>query len=495
MPSYPSETTTDFKLPPGRPPIGLKWRSSYWFVTFLVGLGVATDLLVYSIIIPVMPFQLQKLGYTGVSALSGWLLFAYSAGLVVATIPIAMFSERYNARRWPLIIGLLILVGSQIMLMEAPIYAVMCIARILQGVGSSMVWVVGLAFLCDSTPEQFVGRQLGLAMAGLSIGVVIGPPVGGALYSRFGFRGPFIFGLGATVIDLLARIVAIERNEALRWGLDPWRLAPMALATGDAEAAQGEKSTEAAKEPSSEKKSEVNLSASPITGEASVVQEKRKPLSLLAVIIKLSKSPRAVVASIITLLYGIIYTSQEPAIPLHLQSVWGFNSEKVGLVFLAAVVPTIFSSSLSGWYADHKGPEWLVFGCTLLALPWWVVVIIRGPVALFIVAFAIEMFFTSGILSPLTAELAAVSRGIEGVGYAHVYGAFNLAYGIGSAVGPVAGGQIYDHVKHGWTALCLLAAGLLAASLVLGFFYVGANPLSSRLTRYLRRASRTEVPE
>lgn len=64
-----------------------------------------------------------------------------------ATIPIAVFSERYNARRTPLIAGLLILIGSQIMLMEAPNYPVMCIARILQGVGSSMVWVVGLAYL------------------------------------------------------------------------------------------------------------------------------------------------------------------------------------------------------------------------------------------------------------------------------------------------------------------------------------------------------------
>jgi len=47
----------------------------------------------------------------------------------------------------PLIIGLVAIVGSQIMLMEAPKYSVMCIARILQGAGSSMVWVVGLALL------------------------------------------------------------------------------------------------------------------------------------------------------------------------------------------------------------------------------------------------------------------------------------------------------------------------------------------------------------
>ena len=65
----------------------------------------------------------------------------------LATIPVAMFSERYNARQWPLIIGIVTLAGSQVMFMEAPNYPVMCIARVIQGVGSSMVWVVGLALL------------------------------------------------------------------------------------------------------------------------------------------------------------------------------------------------------------------------------------------------------------------------------------------------------------------------------------------------------------
>ena len=39
--------------------------------------GITTDFLIYSIIIPVMPFHLQALGYTDISALVGYLLFAY----------------------------------------------------------------------------------------------------------------------------------------------------------------------------------------------------------------------------------------------------------------------------------------------------------------------------------------------------------------------------------------------------------------------------------
>lgn len=39
--------------------------------------GITTDLLIYSIIIPVVPFQLERLKYHSVSALTGWLLCAY----------------------------------------------------------------------------------------------------------------------------------------------------------------------------------------------------------------------------------------------------------------------------------------------------------------------------------------------------------------------------------------------------------------------------------
>lgn len=45
-----------------------------------------TDLTAYSIIIPVVPFQLEKLGYSSVSTLTAWLLFAYVSALLLADL-------------------------------------------------------------------------------------------------------------------------------------------------------------------------------------------------------------------------------------------------------------------------------------------------------------------------------------------------------------------------------------------------------------------------
>jgi predicted MFS family arabinose efflux permease len=44
-------------------------------------------------------------------------------------------------------IGMILLIGSQIMFMEAPTYWLMVIARVLQGCSSSIAWVIGLALM------------------------------------------------------------------------------------------------------------------------------------------------------------------------------------------------------------------------------------------------------------------------------------------------------------------------------------------------------------
>ena len=79
---------------------------------------------------------------------------------------------------------------------------------------------------------------LGLAMSGLPLGyasgilipvivlifnnsLLIGPPVGGALFDRFGILGPCLFGIAMVSIDLFGRLLVIERREALGWGYEP----------------------------------------------------------------------------------------------------------------------------------------------------------------------------------------------------------------------------------------------------------------------------------
>ena len=115
-----------------------------------------------------------------------------------------------------------------------------------------------------------------MGMVGFSIGLVLGPPIGGALYERFGFRGPFVFGIIFSVADLVGRFVIIERKESIKWRVDPLVLS---ASGGDTE-----------------------KDAIPVNEKTE--GPKGKPLSFVAVMGKLVRSPRAVAAFLLTLLYG-----------------------------------------------------------------------------------------------------------------------------------------------------------------------------------------------
>ncbi|KAK7026072.1 hypothetical protein VNI00_015718 [Paramarasmius palmivorus] len=334
--------------------------------------------------------------------------------------------------------------------------------------------------------------QLGFAMSGMSIGFLLGPPLGGALYERFGFRGVCIFGIIGAVIDLVARLIVIERKDALEWGFDPQsvilpetpesNLSSTDVQEEDTPRPPQEGSSTAIEE--HDRRASIRSREGPqaineketITGDAAATPQ----LSLVAVLIKLLKSSRAMATVVCFFVYGAVHTAFEPALPVHMKDVWNFDSAKVGLVFVAAVVPTFPASAIAGYLTDKFGAPPIAATSFLLSIPWWCLLTINN-LGLFITSFALEFFFLNSTLAPFTAELADVARHIEGIGYAHVYAAFNLAYGMGSTVGPVMGGQIYDGVEEGWSTLCFVNVGWVFFASVVGFFFVGERPLSKRL--------------
>jgi MFS transporter, DHA1 family, solute carrier family 18 (vesicular amine transporter), member 1/2 len=107
------------------------------------------------------------------------------------------------------------------MFMLAPWYSLLVVARVVQGMCSTIVWVVGLALLSETCPSNQVGQQMGLAMSGLPIGAILAPPIGGVLYEQLGFHAPFVFSLSLLVFDMIGRILVIEHKQALKWSLDP----------------------------------------------------------------------------------------------------------------------------------------------------------------------------------------------------------------------------------------------------------------------------------
>ncbi|KIJ51850.1 hypothetical protein M422DRAFT_223517 [Sphaerobolus stellatus SS14] len=472
-------------------PWGLVWRSHVWFVTTVVFLGIFTDIFFYAVAIPVVPFRLESLGYKNASALTGWLLFAFSGGLVLSTPPISWFSEKISSRRMPMLLGLLGLIGAQIMFMLAPVYWLMALARVLQGISSTVVWTVGLSLLSDSCPKSKLGQHLGIAMSGISTASVLAPPIGGALYDKLGFHAPFIFSLGVVTLDIAGRMLVIERKDALKWGIDPaaepdpGSATPASTEDKDAATVAEEGGTATSNE-FQEKPSEKDATGAIIAHGVSDslpedTAEQVRRLSFMEVLGVIFRSKRALAAIFNALLYGISYTAQEPTFPLRLQDAYGQSPLKVGILYIPIVIPTLLSGFISGKISDKTGSGLICTIVFLLAIPWPLIMIIHRNFALIITAAVFAFFFLAGALTPITTELDSVARLNPGIGFTHVYGAFNMAYGLGSAVGPLIGGQLYDHVENGWAAVMGLSSGICLIAALVCFFFTDDPPPVKRI--------------
>ncbi|BGP54868.1 hypothetical protein JCM8202_003377 [Rhodotorula sphaerocarpa] len=455
-------------------PILLRQRSSTWFIALAVGFGVLVDLSSYSLAVPVIPFRLQALGYGDIGGKTGWLVSAYAGGLIVSSPVIAVVGARYKNRQIPLFLGLLFMAAAVVLFMEAESYALMVVARILQGFSGTTLWTIGLALVTDSVPEERVGTVLGAVMIGFSCGQAIGPPVGGVLYARMGYRAPFVFSLILVGIDLLLRVLLIEKHIALKY-IQAGHDIPNFEAPGYVDPRKTTDSQETVATSPEPEATTAEGKAAP-EGKAVSLSGSRKIPSHWLGLWEMLKSPRAMTTILLTLLNGFIVGAlQDTGQTIYLEEQYGLTSFGAGLVFLGFVVPTFFASPIAGWAVDRVGTKWIMAAGTVLSIPMYPLLIIKGPLALFIFFLALLGVAVSAFITPTTVDLAMVSARVPNVTTAHVFSLFNLAFSVGSLLGPIVGGQLISHtgIETGWIAITSLSAGLTFVLLPAIVIWVG----------------------
>jgi MFS family permease len=159
-----------------------------------------TDMAVYDMVVPFLPDYGRPLG-VGEAQLG--LLFGSYAIALLLTVPIAgRLSDRLGA-------GRSLRLGAAGLLVSLALYAgatgpvMLFAARAVQGVAGGLAWTAGLALLASAYPTARRGRALGTAMAGMSLGTLIGPPTGGVLFDLGGARLPFVVAAVWTLLVLV----------------------------------------------------------------------------------------------------------------------------------------------------------------------------------------------------------------------------------------------------------------------------------------------------
>jgi len=164
----------------------------------LVFLATFTDILAYSIAVPVLPDLSARLGAS--PTVIGLLFASFGVTLLATSIPMGAVSDRVG-RRTPMVAGLAALAGSSVLFAFSEQLPLLFAARMVQGAADAITWVVGLALIADLYGPNERGRVTGIIMSGTGLAFMLGPSIGGWLYEIGGIRLPFL------VVAALAAVV------------------------------------------------------------------------------------------------------------------------------------------------------------------------------------------------------------------------------------------------------------------------------------------------
>jgi MFS transporter, DHA1 family, solute carrier family 18 (vesicular amine transporter), member 1/2 len=175
-------------------------RTSRAVALAAVVLATFTDIVAYSVAVPVLPDLSRRLGASPTTI--GLLFASFGVTLLTVSIPMGAVSDR-TGRKAPLVGGMAALAAATLLFAFGRTLPWLFLARLVQGAADAVTWVVGFALIADLYGPAERGRVTGIVMSGTSFAFMIGPSLGGWLYELGGMRLPFM------AVALLAIAAAI----------------------------------------------------------------------------------------------------------------------------------------------------------------------------------------------------------------------------------------------------------------------------------------------
>ncbi len=120
------------------------------------------------------------------AVLLGWVATAYLLTTAMFLLPFGRLADIHGRKRI-LIYGIFIFTISSLFLSFSPSATFLIALRAVQGIGSAMIAVTGIAILTSVFPVGERGRALGISVAATYLGLSLGPVLGGLLTQHFGW--------------------------------------------------------------------------------------------------------------------------------------------------------------------------------------------------------------------------------------------------------------------------------------------------------------------
>lgn len=492
---------------PSSPPLGLHWRSSTIFIIATVGIGLFTDLFLYGLVVPILPFILQdRVGIhdeASVQAHVSGLLAAYAGASVLFSPVAGVIADKTSTRQLPFLVGLASLFAATAGLFLGKTVAVLVVARVLQGISAAVVWTIGLALCLDTVGPENLGKTIGSIFSFISVGELAAPVLGGVLYEKAGYVGVFGIGFAILAVDFGMRLLVVEKKVAKRY-MDE-KSGRDAADGGQADGRQQHYDDDD-DDDDDEEHSETHQGDEEANEESLLLSRNKKeddtyykvPSTVptwirRAPVLYCLTDPSLCTALLVAFVQAFLLASFDATIPTEAAQLFGFDSLESGLLFLPLGALNFVIGPAAGWAVDKYGTKpaatvgyaWLSIVLVLLRIPHPVdPTSNQSPeIAKYCVILALCGVGLAVIGAPSIVEAGSVVQRYhernreffgEGGPYAQLYGLNSMIFSAGLAIGPEAAGGLREKIGYG--NMNAVVAALTAGTCVLCFVFLGGKP-------------------
>ena len=139
----------------------------------------------------------------GVSvATSQWLTSGYILALGVF-VPLAPFLSKRFSERFMMMVALGCIAAGSLLVIAAPLFPVALLARVMQAAGAGLMMPAMQTMVMVDMPHERMGLFMGINGIAMGFMVNLGPTIGGALESAFGWKSFFWFIFACMVIMMI----------------------------------------------------------------------------------------------------------------------------------------------------------------------------------------------------------------------------------------------------------------------------------------------------
>ena len=291
--------------------------------------------------------------------------------------------------------------------------------------------------------------------------------MGGVLYHGTGVEGPLALGCALLGIDLIMRLLMIEKKFADDYGcchVHPAAPSRPPVTNGE-EAA--DPLVKAQRDP------------------AYIIPSEQSTLIASYPILYCFLDARMLTASWITLIQATFLGSLDAMIPVIGEAYYHFNSLQTGLLFVPMVLPMLLLGPIAGWIIDRHGSRAIValgfgFLVPVFIFLWWVqsggfVHSLLYCAVLTLCGTCLAATSPSALVEStlVVEEYHRANPGVFGTNgpYAQISSVTGLLYNAGTALGPLLASSLKDAAGYRHMNLVIAAVSLITA--VLALLYVG----------------------